>query len=220
MPICLCMNWCSTARISSFFVQLPTITDTSSPWLPYLAAVYNEPTSLPLPINLQQLGLVALPSSRRGAARAGIPFETECAEPQQRCPCESALWLNESAVPLDTAALPQVSAQHNRSQRALPWSWRPGGRTAREKRETVTDVRLLTMADGLSVNFLFLSPLIAMHRSLSWGQKQQSQPVANGTWLEVLRDANHVEGMGAGAVPGCWFCNTYLHLSHPSSQSP
>lgn len=143
MPICLCLNWCSTARISSFFVQLPTITDTSSPWLPYLAAVYNEP-SLPLPINLQQLGLVALPSSRRGVAQAGIPFETECAEPHQQCPCESALWLNESAVPLGTAALPQLSAQHNRSQRALPWSWRPGGRTAREKRETVTDVRLLT----------------------------------------------------------------------------
>ena len=54
---CACFSLCHPEEVRHFFIRLPIVTHETSPWFPYLLAVYHT-VSVPLPFDLRTLAVL------------------------------------------------------------------------------------------------------------------------------------------------------------------
>mmetsp|Transcript_22571 Transcript_22571/g.70683 ORF Transcript_22571/g.70683 Transcript_22571/m.70683 type:complete len:499 (+) Transcript_22571:60-1556(+) len=76
-PQCACFSFCHPEEIQEFFVRLPVVTSRSSPWVPYLRAVYDG-DELRYPVDLfREFGAFLIPTELQ-RARIRLPLSLLC----------------------------------------------------------------------------------------------------------------------------------------------
>ena len=204
-PSCNCFGWCSVLQVERFFAALPAVvTSASSPWYIYATMVYGSPPPLPLP--LSSFGVFMLP-----LADERVPLEG-CASGQART-CDAARcaqWLEPAPEVSDASVVNKGErrASYNRSRAEYLWQRNSSALTA-------DGLRIHVRPGAGRRSGVYQPPLAGLHRCAgapfrilhrtastgSWGPLSP-QPVANNSWVEVLRHPSGREGMNGY---GCWF---------------